>query len=203
MRGIAELVEVTKRSPPTPSPGVPPAVPPSQQFNIPPAAEPAPPSQQYNGVGGALPLEDLPPEQDPPPEDTSKTPEPTVETIPPTPPPKSEMGSANFARMKSLLEQNMGISTEGQEVTERSPSSTPSPVVQRRAQKAAPPPPKRGPQTSLGVNRHSYSSSTSSLSSNQSERVNQTDGGAAQIPPAKMVPVGSPSRRELPRVWVC
>ena len=198
MRGIAELVEVTKSSPPTPS-SVLPAVPPSQQFN---------------GVGGASSLpDDLPPE-----EDVSKTPEPPAETpptpvqAPPTPINNSStevMKSSNFAKMKSLLAMNMGISTEGQEVIQdESPSPTPSPVARRKAAKA-PPPPKRGAQTTLGANRNSLSSSSSSISSNQSERVQGSHDarGSVEVPmatqqqlanqiPLAAVATHSPSRRK-------
>lgn len=192
MRGIAELFEV-KSSPPTPS-----ALP---------LAEP--PSQQFNGVGVASPPL--------PPEDTSKTPEPPVETPHPPikathPPVKHENSSSNFAKMKSMLAQQMGITTTdgGSEVNEINEFASESPGVQHGVAKA-PPPPKRGAQTTPGANRNSFSSSTSSLSSNQSERVQGSHDlrGSVEvpmatqqlladaIPKAKMVPVAtSPSRRE-------
>jgi hypothetical protein len=198
MRGIAELVEVTKSSPPTPSSALPPVIP--------------PPCNGLSRDSG------LPDDED----DISKTPEPSAETPPtpvqntPTPIPlidKSNeiMRSSNFAKMKNMLAMNMGISTEGQEVIEDTDSHSPiqSPVTQRKAVKA-PPPPKRGSQTAVGANRNSLSSSSSSLSSNQSERVQGSydvrksvevpmatqQQLASQIPVAKMASQ-SPSRREL------
>ncbi len=182
MRGIAELVEVSKSAPATPS-------------SIPPAMSP---SAQFNGVGVA---------DDHLVEDSTKTPEPPVETHPPPvvpvskpyeqegvapnkPHPPTENassagegggGCSSFAKMRSMLAQQMGLTNHsdvgdfGQDSSD-GPSPSQSPVVQRRdAAKSAvappPPPPKRGAGQAAAANRHSYSSSTSSLSSNQSERV--------------------------------
>ena len=191
MRGIAELVEVTKSSPTTPSLIAPSGPTQSQHFNHleSTVSEPHPPTHPLP------PAEPLPPV-----EDVSKTPEPTMNAPPtrdPEPHPHSnEVASSNFARMKSLLAQQMGISGEvDTDGSDHSPSV--SPMVERRSPKPAPPPPKRGgTQTSLAPNRHSLSSSTSSLSSNQSERV----PGSHDHPLAKAIPiVSSPShsRREL------
>lgn len=186
MRGIAELVEVTKSSPPTPS--LIPVVAQAQHFTNLEAAV----SERHPPVEPHPPVESLPPV-----EDTSKTPEPTVNATPTSnSKPHPDSASSNFARMKSLLAQQMGISGEGEvDGSDHSPSV--SPVVEHRNPKTAPPPPKRGgTQTSLAPNRHSPSSSTSSLSSNQSERV----PGSHDHPLAKAVPIASSpshSRREL------
>lgn len=167
MRGIAELVEVS-HAPPTPSP-----------VTLPPAA--APP--QLNGMGVAS--------EEPPCEDTAKTPEPPAPEVTaplqgppsskPLPPPQGNSvespgpgAGSNFAKMRRMLAKQMGLSAEaegvdgsGSERASQSPSTSP---VHRTANTAAPPPPKRGgTQTSLTApNRHSFSSSTSSLSSNPS-----------------------------------
>ena len=74
----------------------------------------------------------------------------------------------------------------------RSPSH--SPQTQRRTQ---PPPPRRGPQTALSaaqqadsLNRYSFSSSTSSLSSNYSERVTGSLE-VTQAPPTGEIPLAT------------
>ena len=183
MRGIAELVEVSKSAPATPS-SIPSAIPPSAQFN-------------GVGVAGGRADNDII-------EDTSKTPEPPMESklppeLPPElptesklPPPANEgvapkphppvehvNSPSNFARMRSILAQQMGLTNDsdvgdlGQDSSD-GPSPSPSPLIQHRDAKSAagaPPPPKRGAGQAAAANRHSYSSSTSSLSSNQSERV--------------------------------
>lgn len=174
MRGIAELVEVS-HAPPTTSPVT------------------FPSATQFNGVVSGPPdageLAN---------EDANKTPEPPVATHPSStahvdkpstatqdlasikPHPQvvpaidSPNTSANFAKMRSRLAQQMGLSAEaGDDIDNGSSdrgshSPSHSPVVQRRAAKAAaPPPPKREKSTTLVPNRHSISSSTSS---NQSPR---------------------------------
>lgn len=196
MRGIAELVEVSN-APPTPSPVT------------------LPSATQFNGMGvaGNPPDSGVPASNDVS-EDANKTPEPPVTTPPSSTAPvcktveaqviptKPQEGSgidspnthANFAKMRSRLAHQMGLSSEtdlaGDDMSNGSSdrashSPSQSPVVQRRAAKApAPPPPKRGAATSLAPNRHSLSSSTSSLSSNQSERIpgSHDQRGSVEVP---------------------
>lgn len=122
--------------------------------------------------------------------------------------------SSSFNKMKNIMEMKMGSgpSTESLEnsmesetsKTSRSPSH--SPQIQRKGPQgsAAPPPPRRAPQTSLSAvqrgdslaaqNRQSLSSSASSLSSNFSERTTGSyDVGVSRPPPAEM-----PTQQEIP-----
>ena len=95
-------------------------------------------------------------------------------------------GESSLNKMKNMQRgtghsaESLENSTESETSTSKPNSRSPShsPQIHRKGQRgavAAPPPPRRAPQTSLtamqtGQNRHSLSSSTSSLSSNFSER---------------------------------
>ena len=74
---------------------------------------------------------------------------------------------SSFSKMRSMLAQQMGVSQPVENVDGSDAHSS------KKGHKSAPAPapPRRDVQTALSANRHSYSSSTSSLSSNQSERV--------------------------------
>lgn len=181
MRGIAELEEVSN-APTTPS-SVPSSV--------------VPPSAQFNGmVASAEPPEEVMEE------DSCKTPEPPVAKPPPhseEAPPTSTSGSS-FAKMRNMLAQQMGVSTDkGGEVKGNGNVHSPShsPVVQHKGKPgAAPPLPKRGTQSSLIPNKHSPSSSTSSVSSSQSERVPGSHDlrGSVEVPIAtqQQIMTGAP-----------
>ena len=242
MRGIAELVEV-KSSPPTPS--LPPKVSPSAVFNGTSATpnDPLGDLSDENTKTPEPPVEgDVINSEIPPPvlekPNRASHDEITMLKMTATPPPEpcprpnSEdvPGFSNFSKMRDMLAMNMGISQSStdageaqtsEESSKGSCSPSHSPMVQRRQPKpmAGPPPPRRGPQTALtpNTNRHSLSSSTSSLSSNQSERVAGSHDvrGSVEVPLAtqqhlmnqvasspgggvsgKMVPLSDTNRRK-------
>ena len=174
MRGIAELVEVMKSSPPTPSP-IPPHISPSSQLNggVPlddqhhlpdeDLKTPEPPVVQNEPANISAPPTDIvPPSEVNPVPPSAAAPmvyEPHTQSHPPSLP----TGSSSFSKMKTMLAQQMGLIPGGNEEEEETdgeinhaPSHSPS--VQRRV----------GPQVSQHPpgNRHSVPSS-----SNRSEKV--------------------------------
>lgn len=170
MRGIAELVEVSN-APPTISPVNVPAV---TQLNgmgvgdTPPDAgqladedmsktpEPPATTPPSSAPAQALPNR-VTADEDRPPPPSSAAPAPIPVKPHPQPLPREPSGvdspntSANFARMRNRLAQQMGLSSEvdtsGDNASNGSNSdrgsTSPTPVVRRRPAKA-PPPPKRG-----------------------------------------------------------
>lgn len=184
MRGIAELMEVMKSGPPTPSPI-------SLQTSIsaklnsvaPPLTAPRGDGEQNkNGefVSSPASFDEVttPTDTDRIYRDESQLVQ--VAANKPHPPQESQtvhnhdigMGSSNFSKMRSLLAlQLAGGSIDLEDGEDASPTQSPphSPVVSHKEVVGAPLPPRRGPQTHAAGNRHSYSSSTSSLSSNQSD----------------------------------
>ena len=167
MRGIAELLEI---SPATPTAADAPIVQNGKdQVDL--AAE----------LTRALPTSDfkIPPEAD---------------IVPPPPPSYSQAEENGLKNAISVESIEAPPPKPKPKPASRSPSH--SPQTQRRVPPqggGAPPPPRRAPQTALSAmdslaaqNRHSFSSSTSSLSSNYSERVAGSANDVGVPPPPPM-----------------
>ena len=135
---------------------------------------------------------------------------PSSDLLPPPPPPP-----ASYAQMEENGLKN-AVSNESIEAPPPKPKPKPSsrspshsPQTQRRGVPqglgvgGGPPPPRRAPQTTLSAaqqadsltaqNRHSFSSSTSSLSSNYSERITGSVelGAGLQAPPTGEIPLAT------------
>lgn len=189
MRGIAELMEVMKSGPPTPSHSSLHMSVSSNHVASPLATHPAPSEViggQFGGHGHNNNNNDV--DLSATPTDMNRIDEPNPQE-PPRPPQATQgvenngvgMGSSTFHRMRSMLAlQLSGGSMDSTDAGNISPSPSPSrspPVTRRKAKTArAPSPPKRDPQTT----RHSYSSS----SSNQTELVGRPQDyrSSVQIP---------------------
>ena len=127
---------------------------------------------------------------------------PPSDLTPPVPPPVSYVQAEENGLKNAVSSESIETPPPKPKPKPSSRSPSHSPQTQRRAPPpggvaGAPPPPRRAPQTSLSAmqqqadsltaqNRHSYSSSTSSLSSSYSERATgsaDAQGAVSESPP--------------------